>query len=57
MEGLNSIINDLESGIVNLENECPVEWGPQRESLDRKAADLKFKYNEMAAEFSPDDFE
>lgn len=57
LEELRSVADDLENRILNLENECPAEWGPQKDSLDRKIEELSLGYREMAAELSPDDFE
>ena len=57
MEDLQSVINDLESGITSLEKECPVDWGPQKKKLDQKAEEFNLKYRQMAAELSPDDFD
>lgn len=57
LEELNALTSDLEGGIAELEKECPLDWEPQKEILDRKAEDLSMKYRQMAAELSPDDFE
>ena len=54
---LKSVISDLETGIAELENECPVNWAPQKESLDRKMEVLRTECQQVTEDFSPDDFE
>jgi hypothetical protein len=38
---LNALVDELDTGLAELSDQCPLEWSSQRESLDDKFARMK----------------
>ena len=52
VEELHKHISDMEHIIEQLQSECPVEFGPQKEQIEESAEGMKKKYEDaMAAVF------
>jgi predicted nuclease with TOPRIM domain len=53
---LHGLIDRIGEQIESLEKECPMDWSPEKKSLEKEMSDLEKKW-ETLAEMSPDDFE
>ena len=46
VDELHKAIEGMESILSQLQTECPVEFGPQKDDLEKTAAGMKKKYDE-----------
>ena len=57
LDELNNIMDNIEGGVRKLENQCPLDWEPERAALEEKSRELSTKSDQVMRELSPDDFE
>ncbi len=43
---LKIIVKDLEDKIQTLRHECPSEWSPQKQEIDKASVDMRSRYQE-----------
>lgn len=56
LQDLHGLIDQVGEQIESLEKECPIDWSPEKKTLEKGISDLEKKW-EILAEMSPDDFE
>jgi hypothetical protein len=57
VEGLHSLVDNIESRIRKLETECPIDWGPDKMELEKRFKELESSCEMAWPDISPDDFE
>lgn len=51
VDGLHTIVHELDERIDQLRTSCPTEWAPQKSEIKGKISDLEEQYNEVDSFF------